>query len=139
MIAFVFTNRSPRSGGGSHAIGRGLREKAEYIGAVAGLAGGVLAGILGSLLTGASWVVTDAGARHLLAVMGTTLLFLTIPLIIFGACCMDWVDKGKSSRHSNVASYEEEEEERFQRGLARTSMTAEDHRRETSEKQNEGD
>jgi hypothetical protein len=83
---------------------------AETVGAAIGLAGGGLAGVLGSLLTGAGWFVADPGARHLLSVMGTTLLFLTIPLIIFGACCMDWVEKDKAPRHSDVTPYQDDKD-----------------------------
>ena len=82
--------------------GKDLLFTAQSMGAVAGLAGGVLAGILGGLLTAVCWFVTDTGARHLISVVGTTLLFLTIPLIIFGGYCMDWSDKDKPRRHSDV-------------------------------------
>lgn len=111
MSALVFANRNPRPGGGSHTAGKDLLFTAQSIGAVAGLAGGVLAGILGALLTAVGWFIADAGARHLFSVVGTTLLFLTIPLIIFSGYCMDWAEKDMPRRHSDVAPYDEDDEE----------------------------
>jgi hypothetical protein len=62
-------------------------------GAVAGLAGGIAAALLGTTLTVISWLGGD-GARAE-KIVGTLLLVLTIPLLIFGAQCLDLMDKKK--------------------------------------------
>lgn len=66
---------------------------ARAAGAVCGFCGGVLAAIFGSLITLAAWF--DGSERHGVALhrYGTVLLFLTIPLLIFGAHCLDLMDK----------------------------------------------
>ena len=62
-------------------------------GAVAGLAGGILTALFGSILTALSWFAgVDA---HLEKVLGTVLLVLTMPLLIIGAQCLDSLDKKK--------------------------------------------
>jgi hypothetical protein len=81
------------------------------LGAVIGLAGGVLAALMGSLLTAICWFVTDIGAHHILSEMGTALLFVTIPLIIFGGYCMDWMEKSKPQQYSKVARYDENDDD----------------------------
>jgi hypothetical protein len=62
-------------------------------GAACGLWGGIISPIGGSILTAISWFTGPVW--HGLAVQrdGTVLLFLTIPLLIFGAHCLDLVDK----------------------------------------------
>jgi predicted phage tail protein len=70
--------------------------QAQLAGAVVGLLGG-LAGVLGgSLLTAASWFTRAEGARQGLATAGSVLLYLTIPLLLLGAVCMDWVEEKRS-------------------------------------------
>jgi hypothetical protein len=85
--------------------------QAQVMGAVAGLAGGVFAAAFGAVFTAASWFVANEGARHWLSTAGTVLLFMTIPLIIFGACCMDWVEKNKPRRDPKVAQYEDDDDD----------------------------
>lgn len=63
------------------------------IAAAIGLFGGAAVALFGSLLTGASWFVAKEGARQLLSMTGSVLLFLTIPLIVMAACCLDWLEK----------------------------------------------
>jgi hypothetical protein len=63
------------------------------LGAVAGLAGGIIAALLGSVLTALSWFAEDAS--HLDKILGTVLLVLTIPLLVIGAQCLDLLDKKK--------------------------------------------
>jgi hypothetical protein len=78
------------------------------MGALAGLVGGVVAGLFGAVLTAASWFVINAGARHLFSSTGTVLLFLTIPLLVFGGYCLDWVEKDRPRHHPIVVRYEDE-------------------------------
>jgi hypothetical protein len=62
-------------------------------GAVCGLGFGIVCPLVGSILTAISWL---AGPEwHGLHVQrdGTVLLFLTIPLLIFGAHCLDLMDQ----------------------------------------------
>ena len=54
--------------------------------AIAGLAGGFLAVICGSIMTAISWIIGDAASLHR---YGTLLLLLTIPLFIVGAHFLD--------------------------------------------------
>jgi hypothetical protein len=62
-------------------------------GAVAGLAGGIGAAFIGSILTALAWF-TGTGS-HLEKVIGTVLLVSTIPLLVIGAQCLDSLDKKK--------------------------------------------
>ena len=89
----------------------GAIQQAQVVGAMTGLAGGVFAATSGSMLTAASWLVDNDGARQWLSTAGTVLLFMTIPLIIFGACCMDWVEKNKPQRDPKVARYEDDDDD----------------------------
>ncbi|HMF57089.1 MAG TPA: hypothetical protein VK619_12165 [Pyrinomonadaceae bacterium] len=60
------------------------------IGGIFCLAGGIVAAILGSVLTAITWVTGVDGSHGLfLHRFGTVLLFLTIPLIAVGAHCLD--------------------------------------------------
>ena len=63
------------------------------LGAVAGLAGGIFTALLGSVLTGLSWL--DGAGSHLEKILGTVLLIMTIPLLILGAQCLDLLDRRK--------------------------------------------
>ena len=66
--------------------------------AVLGLLGGLAAALAGSLLTAASWLTRNEGARQWLASAGSVLLYLTIPLILLGAVCLDWVEGKRTLR-----------------------------------------
>ena len=63
------------------------------VGAIFGLGGGILAPLIGSIFTAISWF--SGPIWHGFAVQrdGTVLLFLTIPLLIFGAHCLDLIDQ----------------------------------------------
>jgi hypothetical protein len=91
------------------AISKRIRAKFQVAGVVGGLAGGVGAGISGGLLTVASWLAVNEGARHWLSTAGSVLLLLTIPLIILGAYCLDWMEKGRPQHRG--ARYDDEDEE----------------------------
>jgi len=90
---------------------RRLLAKAQALGAVGGLTGGILSALFGAGFTAASWVTGNQGARQWLSTVGTTLFFLTIPLLIFGGYCMDWMEKDKPQRHSKVVRYEDEDDD----------------------------
>jgi len=85
--------------------------KAQSLGALAGLAGGVFSGVLGAAFTAVSWFVAIEGTRRWLSTIGTVLLFLTIPLLIFGGYCLDWMEKDKPQRYSKVVRYEDEDDD----------------------------
>ncbi len=61
-------------------------------GAICGLCGGIGAAVLGSIITAVAWFTGPEWHGHLLQRDGTVLLFLTIPLLIFGAHCLDLID-----------------------------------------------
>jgi hypothetical protein len=69
--------------------------KINSIGSITGLLGGAAVSLFGSILTGASWLVANVSTRQLLSTIGSVLLFLTIPLIVISACCLDWMEKDK--------------------------------------------
>lgn len=63
------------------------------VGAAAGFFFGVLSPIVGSILTAISWATGPNWHGLLIHRYGTVLLFLTIPLLIFGAHCLDLLDR----------------------------------------------
>jgi hypothetical protein len=69
--------------------------KIHSVGAITGLFGGAAVSLFGSILTGASWFMANVSTRQLLSVTGSILLFMTIPLIVIGGCCLDWMEKDK--------------------------------------------
>ena len=72
--------------------------------AVLGLFGGIIAPLVGSVLTAIAWFIGDWHGFHLQR-LGTVLLFMTIPLLLFGAHCLDLSDKeikGASAPQSSV-------------------------------------
>jgi len=58
-----------------------------------GFCGGVCAGLAGCLLTAAAWFTGAVWHGHSIERLGTILLFLTIPLFVLGAHCLDLLDK----------------------------------------------
>ncbi len=90
---------------------RRLLAKAQALGAVGGLTGGIFSALFGAGFTVAGWLTANQGARQWLSTLGTTLFFLTIPLLIFGGFCMDWMEKDKPQRHSKVVRYEDEDDD----------------------------
>ena len=104
------TLRVSRTAAPQPAIRR-LLAKAQALGAVVGLTGGIFSALFGAGFTVASWLTANQGARQWLSTLGTTLFFLTIPLLIFGGFCMDWMEKDKPQRHSKVVRYEDEDDD----------------------------
>src|SRR5262245_48412893 len=91
MYASAFVRRKARAGAKARLTGRRALEQAQVVGAAAGLFGGVGAGVFGAVFMAASWFVGNEGARQWLSTTGTVLLFLTIPLLIIGGFCLDWM------------------------------------------------
>ncbi len=58
-----------------------------------GFCGGVGAGILGCILTAIAWFTGAVWHGHSVQRFGTILLFLTIPLFVLGAHCLDLLDR----------------------------------------------
>ena len=111
MRASAFINRKAQVGVKLLVRGRRALKQAQVVGAAAGLFGGVVSGVFGAVSTAAGWFVANEGARQWLSTAGSILLFLTIPLLIIGGCCLDWMEKGKPQRGSKVARYEVDDEE----------------------------
>jgi hypothetical protein len=57
-----------------------------------GFCGGVGAGVLGSIFTVVAWFTGAVWHGHSIQRFGTVLLFLTIPLLVFGAHCLDLLE-----------------------------------------------
>ena len=62
-------------------------------GAVCGLCGGIISPAIGSVLTAIAWFTGPVWHGLPLHRGGTVLLFLTIPFLIFGAHCLDLLDR----------------------------------------------
>ncbi|MEA2172674.1 MAG: hypothetical protein QOD00_266 [Blastocatellia bacterium] len=77
----------------------------QAVGAVSGLASGIIAAILGTLLSAWAWM---PGAETVVGLSlhgaGSLLLLSTIPLLILGACCLDLLETrmGTSEQVSSV-------------------------------------
>ena len=67
-------------------------------GGVFALCGGIIAPIVGSILTAIAWFTGPVWHGLSLHRYGTVLLLLTIPLLLFGAHCLDLVDKEANKR-----------------------------------------
>jgi hypothetical protein len=67
-------------------------------GGVVGLGAGIIAALCGSVLTAVSWFTTPGGTGLYAKTIGTALLLSTIPVLIFGACCLDWEETRQRSK-----------------------------------------
>ncbi len=103
--------QSDAQAGSAQAVRPRMLTKIYSGGAIIGLFGGAAVSLFGSILTGASWLVANEGTRHLLSVTGSVLLFMTIPLIVLGACCLDWMEKDIPGIGSKIALQEIEEDD----------------------------
>jgi hypothetical protein len=110
MNVLPFTRRAAQAGVKTRVTGARALKQAQVMGALAGLVGGGVAGLFGATLTAASWFVINDGARHLFSTTGAVLLFLTIPLMIFGGYCLDWMEKDMPQRYSKAVRYEDEDD-----------------------------
>lgn len=69
-------------------------------GAVVGLCGGLSAPIVGSFVTVISWLIDPVWHGVSLHAAGTSLFVLTVPLLVFGAHCLDLLDKEERLMHA---------------------------------------
>ena len=111
MNALAFVHRKAQPGAKPRMTRRRAIGQAQVAGAVAGLFGGVASGMFGGVFTAAGWFVINEGVRQWLSTTGAILLFLTIPLLIVGGLCLDWMEKDEPQRGSKVARYEGDDEE----------------------------
>ena len=111
MNASAFVHRKEQAGAKPRMTWRRAIEKAQVAGAAAGLFGGVASGGFGAVFMAASWFVTNEGARQWLSTTGAVSLFLTIPLLIIGGFCLDWLEKDKPQRAYRAVRYEDDDEE----------------------------
>jgi len=74
----------------------------EATGAFFCFTGGIGAALLGSVLTGVAWLL-DAQLHPWLHGLGTALLIVTIPLLIFSGYCLDW-DERKHNKSATEKS-----------------------------------
>jgi hypothetical protein len=111
MRALAFINRKARVGVNPRVRGGRALRQAQVAGAAAGLFGGVASGTFGAVFTAAGWFVINEGVRQWLSTTGAILLFLTIPLLIIGGCCLDWMEKDEPQRGSKVVRHEGDDEE----------------------------
>jgi hypothetical protein len=110
-LAFVRIRQKAQAVVKPRVTGRRALVQAQAMGAAAGLFGGVGSGVFGGVFMAASWFVSNAGARQWLSTTGSVLLFLTIPLLIIGGCCLDWLEKDKPQRGSKVVRYRYEDDD----------------------------
>src|SRR5262249_22022654 len=111
MDALVFMRKRARAEKKLSVTGRRKLGHAQSLRAVVRVVGGVLAALFGGLFTAAGWFVANGELRHWLSPMGTRLLFLTIPLLIFRGYCRDWMEKDTSHRYSKVSRYGDDDED----------------------------
>jgi hypothetical protein len=62
--------------------------------------GGIIAALIGSVLTAITWFV-GAPIHPWLHGAGTALLIATIPLLIFSGYCLDWSERKEASLKSH--------------------------------------
>ena len=72
----------------------------EATGAFCCFAGGIGAALVGSILTATTWIL-GAQVHPWLHGVGTALLIVTIPLLIFSGYCLDWMERNATSRTSH--------------------------------------
>jgi hypothetical protein len=64
----------------------------QAVGACCCFVGGILAALIGSLLTATTWLL-GATAHPWVRGAGTALLIVTIPLLILAGYCLDWMEQ----------------------------------------------
>jgi len=74
----------------------------QSIGAVAGLAGGALSPFFGTLLVVVAWFINSESTFSTLNVLSIVCFVLTIPLLAFGAHCLDLLER-KTARLGQMA------------------------------------
>jgi len=84
--------------------------KLQLLGSAIGIFGGISSPVMGTILMAAGWFMPDGSVRQWLLMSGSILLFLTIPLIVIGASCLDWAEKDES-RHGHKPMRIEDDDE----------------------------
>ena len=80
---------------------KSARRNWEATGAFCCFTGGIGAALLGSILTATTWIL-GAQLHPWLHGLGTALLIVTIPLLIFSGYCLDWMERnGESARRKS--------------------------------------
>jgi hypothetical protein len=100
----VTTYRLPEDFPNLHSAIRELLDGAaswKSRGAVAGLCAGFGAPIAGLILTIVSWFRDPAWHGLALHQVGTSLFIAALPLLVFGAHCLDLLDKEKEVKHDH--------------------------------------
>jgi len=72
----------------------------EAVSACCCFAGGILAAVVGSVLTAITWLV-HVEVHPWLRASGTALLIVAIPMLIMAGYCLDWLEK-KQERKRNA-------------------------------------
>ena len=111
MRSLTFVHRKTQGDVKLRLNWRRALERAQVVGAVVGLFGGVGSSMFGSVFTAAGWLVANEGARRWLSTSGAVLLLLTIPLLIIGGVCMDWAEKNRPGRNYKAVRYEYDDDE----------------------------
>jgi hypothetical protein len=88
----------------------------EVAGGISCFVAGILAPVLGSLLTALGWIV-GAEFRPWLHAAGTVLFIVAIPLILLAGFCLDWAERG----HEKPLNDREEVPENMKRWQQRSS------------------
>jgi hypothetical protein len=65
----------------------------KIIGSLFGVFGGLLSPVIGAVITVISWFADPAWHGLSLHIVATSLFVITFPLLLFGAHCMDLLDK----------------------------------------------
>ncbi len=110
MRTLAFTQPNTLAKASLHVPHHKFTAKIQAVGAATGLVGGIGSGLLGAVLIVAGWFAVSKDVRHWLSTAGSVMLLLTIPLIILGAFCLDWLEKEKSHRCSTDYRYEDDAE-----------------------------
>jgi hypothetical protein len=93
MNALLLTHQNAYANVKPNTSARRVRAELQTLGAVIGLLGSVLSASMGSLLTATGWFVANKDVQQWLSTTGSVLLYLTIPLIVLAAYCLDWMEK----------------------------------------------
>jgi hypothetical protein len=78
------------------AINQGRVRTWEVAGGACCFVGGIMAALLGSVLSASAWIVGGEVHSWIYAV-GTALLIVAIPLILFAGFCLDWAERKEES------------------------------------------
>lgn len=95
FVSLPSVKRAERRRAAKHSVGCICQQ----FGAAVGLLGGLLAALSGALLTGISWLVSDAGVAAALHQIGGALLCATIPLLMLGAFYLDGLESQATKQH----------------------------------------